>query len=84
VEAKVTEQIERLEGHNYMFEMCCLIIFIVIVVIIVLAILPKEHTVKVVQTPPPQVQKVYVKNCPKCGAENEAINLFCKQCGNRF
>jgi type IV secretory pathway component VirB8 len=72
------------EVYNYMFEVCCLIIFVVIIVIVVLALLPKEHTVKVVQTPSPQIQKVYVKNCSKCGAENEAGNQFCKQCGNRF
>jgi uncharacterized membrane protein YvbJ len=65
-----------------MVDMCCLIVLVVIVVIIVLAFLPKE-TVKVVQTPP-QVQKIYVKKCPKCGAENDAVNVFCKQCGNRF
>lgn len=67
-----------------MLDVCCFIIVVVIIVIIVLALLPKEHTVKVVQTPPPQVQKIYVKNCPKCGAENEASNQYCKQCGNRF
>ena len=67
-----------------MFEVCCFLIVVVIIVIVVLALLPKEHTVKVIQTPPLQVQKVYVKNCPKCGAENDAGNQFCKQCGNRF
>ncbi len=60
--------------------LCCLLPFILIVIILILILLP-GHTV--VQTPP-QIQKVYVKQCPKCGAENEASNLFCTRCGNRF
>jgi len=67
-----------------MFDVCCLVIFIVIIVLIVLALMPKEQKVKVVQTPPPQVQKVYVKTCPKCGAENESGVKFCGSCGNKF
>jgi len=38
----------------------------------------------VVQPPPPQIKKFYVKNTQKFGVENEASNLFCKHHGNRF
>ena len=67
-----------------MIEICCLTMLIIIIVIIVFALLPKEHTIKVVPTQQPQVQKVYVKNCPKCGTENDATNQFCTHCGNKL
>ncbi len=68
-----------------MLEICCGVILLVLIIFGFFWLLGigKKEEVKVVQTPP-QVQKIYVKNCPKCGAENEAGNQFCRQCGNRF
>ena len=70
-----------------MIELCCLVIFIVFIVLIVVMLLPKEHKVKIVQSPKTVervIEKVYVQKCQKCGFENETGSKFCRNCGEKL
>ncbi|MFW6145481.1 MAG: zinc-ribbon domain-containing protein [bacterium] len=62
--------------------MICLLAVIILILLLIAAFMvdASKRKVEIVQKGP-MAEKVYVRKCPNCGADNDAKNRFCGNCG---